>query len=102
MLPRNNPDLIRVPFDDHRLVDNAGLLLPVTLAQHLGLDEMSDRHADLGEAPGQANAEDKVLTLVATASTSPTRCVQAVATVCWVMWYRHHPSWRGTVSWPWR
>ena len=40
MLPRNHPDRIRVSFDDHRLVANAGLLLPATLAQHLGLREL--------------------------------------------------------------
>ena len=33
MLPGNDPDRIQVTFDDHRLVANAGLLLPVTLAQ---------------------------------------------------------------------
>ena len=27
MLPRNDLDRIQVAFDDHRLVDNAGLLL---------------------------------------------------------------------------
>ena len=32
MLPRQQPDRIHVAFDDHRLVANAGLLLPVTLA----------------------------------------------------------------------
>ena len=37
MLPRNHPDRTQIAFDDHRLVANAGLLLPVTLAQHLGL-----------------------------------------------------------------
>ena len=31
MLPRNHPDRIQIAFDDHRLVANAGLLLPVTL-----------------------------------------------------------------------
>ena len=36
MLPQNNPDRIRILFDDHRLVANAGLLLPATLARHLG------------------------------------------------------------------
>ena len=35
MLPRNHPDRIRVSFDDHRLVANAGLILPATLAQTL-------------------------------------------------------------------
>ena len=28
MLPRNDPDRIQIAFDDHRLVANAGLLLP--------------------------------------------------------------------------
>ncbi len=46
---------------------NAGLLLPVTLAHHLGLGELVDRHVDLGDAPGRANAGDKMLTLVASA-----------------------------------
>ena len=36
MLPLERPDRIDVAFDDHRLVANAGLILPVTLAHHLG------------------------------------------------------------------
>ena len=36
MLPQNNPDRIRIAFDDRRLVANAGLLLPATLARRLG------------------------------------------------------------------
>ena len=67
MLPLERPDRIHVAFDDHRLVANAGLLLPVTLARHLGLGELVDRHIDLGRALGRANAGDKVLTLVASA-----------------------------------
>ena len=67
MLPLGSPDRIHVAFDDHRLVANAGLLLPVTLAQHLGLGELVDRHVDLGDAPGRANPGDKLLTLVASA-----------------------------------
>ena len=67
MLPRNDPDRIQITFDDHRLVANAGLLLPVTLAQHLGLRELVDSHVDLGDAPGRANTGDKMLTLVASA-----------------------------------
>ena len=27
MLPRNHPDGIHIAFDDHRLVNNAGLIL---------------------------------------------------------------------------
>ena len=46
---------------------NAGLLLPATLAQHLGLGELVDNHVDLGNAPGRANTGDKVMTLAASA-----------------------------------
>ena len=67
MLPRNQPDRIRIVFDDHRLVANAGLLLPATLARHLGLRELVDHHLDLGGAPGRANTGDKLMTLVASA-----------------------------------
>ena len=67
MLPRNDPDRIQIAFDDHRLVNNAGLILPVTLAHHLGLGDLVDQHVDLGDAPGRANAGDKLLTLVASA-----------------------------------
>ena len=67
MLPLEHPDRIDVAFDDHRLVVNAGLILPVTLAHHLGLGELVDNNVDLGDAPGRANAGDKFLTLVASA-----------------------------------
>ena len=67
MLPRNQPDRIRIVFDDHRLVANAGLLLPATLVRHLGLRELVDHHLDLGGAPGRANTGDKLMTLVASA-----------------------------------
>ena len=67
MLPPEHLDRIYVAFDDHRLVANTGLLLPVTLAHHLGLDELVDHHVDLGDAPGRANAGDKFPTLVASA-----------------------------------
>ena len=67
MLPRNQPDRIDIAFDDHRLVNNAGLILPATLALHLGLPQLVDRHLDLGRAPGRANTGDKMMTLVASA-----------------------------------
>ena len=65
MLPRNHPDRIRVAFDDHRLVANAGLLLPASLALRLGLPQLLRKHLDLGDAPGRANTGDKMMTLVA-------------------------------------
>ena len=63
----NHPDRIQIAFDDHRLVANAGLILPSTLAWHLGLPQLVDQHLDLGRAPGGANTGDKIMTLVASA-----------------------------------
>ena len=67
MLPLESSDRIRVAFDDHRLVANGGLILPATLALRLGLGELVNQHLDLGDAPGRANAGDKLMTLVASA-----------------------------------
>ena len=67
MLSRNHPDRIQIAFDDTRLVANAGLLLPGTLARHLGLSQLVQEHLDLGDAPGRANTGDKIMTLVASA-----------------------------------
>ena len=53
MLPDDHPDRIQIAFDDHRLVNNAGLILPATLALHLGLPQLVDRHLGLG-AMGRA------------------------------------------------
>ena len=99
MLPLGSPDRIHVAFDDHRLVANAGLLLPVTLAHHLGLGELVDRHVDLGDAPGRANPGDKLLTLVAsgwpaaTALTTPTCCAPAGRPAPSAAWSKRRPPW---------
>ena len=55
------------PIDDDRLVAHTGLLLPATLARHLGLRELVDRYLDLSDAPGRVNAGDKIATLVSVA-----------------------------------
>ena len=60
-------DRLSATFDDHRLIDHAGLLLPATLAQQLGVGELVDKHVNLGASAGRANVGDKVLTLVASA-----------------------------------
>ena len=67
MLSLEHPDRIDVAFDDHRLVANAGLLLPAILALRLGLGEVVERYLDLSNAAGRANTGDKLLTLVASA-----------------------------------
>jgi hypothetical protein len=60
-------DGLGTAFDGTRLVADAGLVLPATLAQHLGLRELVDEHLDLGDRPGRANVGDKLLTLVMSA-----------------------------------
>ncbi len=67
MLSPSSPARLSIAFDDDRLVAHAGLLLPATLAERLGLRELVDRHLDLGDAPGRANAGDKMATLVSSA-----------------------------------
>ena len=67
MLPLEHPERIRIAFDDHRLVANAGLMLLATLALRRGLGELVDRYLDLGDAPCRANTGDKLMTLVASA-----------------------------------
>ena len=59
MLPLEHPDRIQIAFDDHRLVNNAGLLLPATLAQRVGLRELVDRHLDLGMRRGGRTRETR-------------------------------------------
>ena len=60
-------DRLDATFDDEHLVADAGLLLPATLARHLGLKALVEEHLDLGRKPGRANVGDKLLTLVASA-----------------------------------
>jgi hypothetical protein len=60
-------DRVDTAFDDDRLVPDAGLILPATLAHHLGLKQLVDEHLDLGTRPGSANVGDKILTLVMSA-----------------------------------
>ena len=57
-------DRFDVSFDDDHLIADAGLLLPATLAEHLGLKGLLDRHVDLGQAPGRANPGHKAMTLI--------------------------------------
>ena len=55
MLSSQHPDRIDVVFDDPGPIATAGLVLPLTLAQHLGLGELVESHLELGDAPGGAN-----------------------------------------------
>ena len=40
-------------FDDTHAVANAGLLLPATLAERLGIEQAADQVIDLGEWPAR-------------------------------------------------
>ena len=44
-------DRLDTAFDDARLVADAGLLLPATLAGHLGLKELVEEHLDWASDP---------------------------------------------------
>ena len=57
-------DRVDTAFDGTQLVTDAGLLLPATLAEHLGLKELVGKYLHLGKAPGRANVGDKLLTLI--------------------------------------
>jgi Transposase DDE domain group 1 len=60
----HSPDTLVVGFDDDHAVANAGLLLPATLAQRLGVEQVVDQLVDLGDRPGHHRPGRKVLTLV--------------------------------------
>ncbi|MGH8976221.1 MAG: IS1380 family transposase [Acidimicrobiia bacterium] len=57
-------DRVDVVFDDDHQVANAGLILPATLAQHLGIKELADETIKLGPVPGAALPGRKVMTVV--------------------------------------
>jgi hypothetical protein len=57
-------DQVAVAFDDRRSVASAGLLLPATLAERLGIEQVTDQVVDLGDRPGRARPGRKLLTLV--------------------------------------
>jgi hypothetical protein len=57
-------DQLDICFDDTHAIANAGLLLPATLAQRLGIEQAADQVIDLGQRPGAAHPGRKLLTLV--------------------------------------
>ena len=52
---------VEVTFDDDNAVADAGLILPATLAQHLGVEALADELVGVGHRPGR-----KLLTVVHT------------------------------------
>jgi hypothetical protein len=55
---------LSVAFCDPHAVADAGLLLPATLAERLGLPNLFDQAVDLGKTPGRASVGVKALTLI--------------------------------------
>lgn len=55
---------LSVAFSDRHAVADAGLLLPATLAEKVGLRALCDEHVDLGDAPGAGNVGVKGMTLI--------------------------------------
>lgn len=55
---------VDIAFDDPGAVASAGLLLPATLADRLGIEQATDQLVDLGDRPGAARPGRKLLTLV--------------------------------------
>ena len=82
MLPRNHPDQIQITFDDCRLVANAGLLLPATLARHLGLRELVDHHLEDLAAQAVA-AGSQIENSVADAAGPERRSPSRNCSACW-------------------
>src|SRR4029450_6303822 len=60
----HSPNTPVVAFDDVHAVANAGLLLPATLAERLGIEAAGDALVDLGDRPGHHQPGRKVLTLL--------------------------------------
>ena len=64
MSSSHSPAGLGVAFDDDHAVANAGLLLPATLAERLGVEAVIDQLVDLGDRPGHHRPGRKVLTLL--------------------------------------
>jgi hypothetical protein len=79
---------VEIAFDDQRAVASAGLLLPATLAERLGIEQVTDQLIDLGDRPGAAHPGRKLLTLVhamvagGTASTTWSCCAREPPAAC--------------------
>jgi hypothetical protein len=92
-------DQLDTGFDDTHAIANAGLLLPATLAQRLGIEQTADALIDLGERPGAAHPGRKLLTLVhtmiagGTGSTPPPCCAAGPPAGCSAIGSWRPPPW---------
>ena len=63
-LPVVKVDSLRVAFDDERLVSDAGLMLPASLAGRLGVEALVNETVDLSGRTGGVSPGRKVMSLV--------------------------------------
>ena len=99
MLPlATTPTASKSPLMTTAWSPTPGCCFRPSLAQHLGLPQLVDRHLDLGRAPGRANAGDKMMTLVASALAGGD-CIDDADALragtdllgCWAAWSRRRP-----------
>ena len=64
MASSHTPDQLDICFDDTHAVANAGLLLPATLAERLGIEQVADALIALSERAGAHRPGRKLLTQV--------------------------------------
>jgi hypothetical protein len=102
-------DQLDTCFDDTHAVANAGLLLPATLAERLGIEETADALIDLGEQAGAHRPGRKLLRWVAATGLGARGELVVAKTLCRTLlalpgrlirsarrWIMHLPA-----GWPW-
>ena len=76
-------DRLHVIFDDDNLVANAGLLLPATLIERLGVESLVNATVRLDGRVGGASPGRKVLTLMNTMLAGGSHIDHAAGDDCW-------------------
>jgi antitoxin component of MazEF toxin-antitoxin module len=89
-------DQVDITFDDQGSAASAGLLLPATLAERLGIEQVTDQVVDLGDRLGAAHPGRKLLTLVHAMSPASAHTRRAAAAVFCLA---KDPSARVTLPW---
>jgi hypothetical protein len=79
-------DQVDITFDDQGSVASAGLLLPATLAERLGIEQVTDQVVDLCDRLGAAHPGRKLLTLVHAMSPASVHTRLAAAAVFSLAW----------------
>jgi hypothetical protein len=81
-------DQVDIAFDDQHAVASAGLLLPATLAERLGIEQAADQLVDLGGRPARPARDascsrwSRPWSRVATASTTWNCCAAGRPPAC--------------------